>query len=194
MPVNGGEWQPMVTANGQQVAGALTPDGKSLIYQTTDGSIRGIMLYDFAAKRSSRLVWSDSFNRHSSALSPDGKWLAYCGLDTGRGEIYVEPFPPTGEKLQITSSGGLRPVWSRDGRELYYLDHDGMLFSVAMGNDAVPEPGKPVPLFATDFRGVADRTYFAPMPDGRFLVMKEVSPRIVGPLRMLINWTEVIDE
>ena len=194
MPVNGGPWRPLVTEEGQQAPGALTPDGKSLIYQTGIGSFRGIMLYDLAAKRSSRLVWSDAFNRHSPALSPDGRWLAYCGLDTGRGEIYVEPFPPTGEKMQITNSGGLRPVWSPDRRELYYLDHQGMLLAVPMGSGTTLQPGKPVPLFQTDFRNIGDRTYFTPMPDGRFLVMKEISPRVVGPLRMLINWTEVIEE
>ena len=194
MPVIGGQWRAVVTADGPQVPAALTPDGKYLIYQTGLTTTRGILLYDLAAKRSSRLAWSDSFARHSAALSADGRWLAYCGLDTGRGEIYVEPFPPTGEKLQITSSGGLRPVWSRDRRELYYVDHDGMLLAVSMGSGPTPEPGKPTPLFQTDFRNIGDRTYFTPMPDGRFLVMKEISPRIPGPVRMLLNWTEVIEE
>jgi Tol biopolymer transport system component len=193
--INGGEWRPVIAAEGQQVPGVLTPDGKHLLYSASRGSTRGLMLYSVADKRSVPFAWSESFWRHSSALSPDGKWVAYCGVDTGRGEIYVEPFPQTGEKMQITNSGGLRPVWSRDGRELYYLNHDGMLLAVPMAAAAGGlEPGKPVPLFQTDWRNVGDRTYLTPFPDGRFLVIKEVSKRVSGPLRMIVNWTEAIED
>ena len=67
----------------------------------------------------------------SSRFSTDGKWLAYQSNENGRYEIYVEPFPRTGARTQITDAGGERPVWSPDGREIIF-DRDATLYAVAV--------------------------------------------------------------
>ena len=59
-------------------------------------------------------------------LSPDGHWLAYASNESGRSEVLVQSFPEAGARTQISTSGGTEPVWSRDGRELFYLDGDAM--------------------------------------------------------------------
>ena len=60
-------------------------------------------------------------------LSPDGRWLAYTSNESGRSEVLVQSFPEPGGRTQISTSGGTEPVWSRDGRELFYLNGDAMM-------------------------------------------------------------------
>jgi len=59
--------------------------------------------------------------RSSPAFSPDGRWLAYCALDSGQIEVYVRPFPGPGPKWRVSKAGGHHPVWSRNGRQLFFL-------------------------------------------------------------------------
>jgi eukaryotic-like serine/threonine-protein kinase len=62
--------------------------------------------------------------RSAPAFSPDGRWLAYCSNESGQLEVYVVPFPGPGEKRRISSGSGEFPIWSRHGRELFFLDLD----------------------------------------------------------------------
>jgi Tol biopolymer transport system component len=63
---------------------------------------------------------SSPFSESSAAFSPDGRWLAYSSTESGRGEVYVRPFPGPGSKWQISTNSGSFPVWSRTRRELFY--------------------------------------------------------------------------
>ena len=66
-------------------------------------------------------------------VSPDGKWLAYHSNISGEFQVYVRPFPNVQDgRSQISTAGGTRAAWSRNGRELFYLDRDGLLTSVAI--------------------------------------------------------------
>jgi serine/threonine-protein kinase len=60
------------------------------------------------------------YNEHFPAFSPDGRWLAYSSDEVGRFEVYVRPFPGPGGKWQVSTSGGNRPTWSRNGKQLLY--------------------------------------------------------------------------
>ena len=192
MPLAGGDWKPIIVRPGQQVPAALTPDGRYLLYSSSEG-MRDVLVHDFQTGKSAPLAAS-RFIEHSAALTTDGKWVAYCSAETGRGEIYVQPFPQTGDKVQISNTGGLRPVWSPDGRELYYVNHEGMLYAVPISLGTTATPGKPVPLFMTDFRIPTDRTYYTPMSDGRILMLKEISKRINGPVRLVRNWAATLED
>jgi hypothetical protein len=65
-------------------------------------------------------------------FSPDGRWIAYASDKRGRWEVFVEPFPPSGTRSQVSNDGGSQPVWRRDGTELFFLAPDGKLVSVAV--------------------------------------------------------------
>jgi Tol biopolymer transport system component len=62
---------------------------------------------------------------YGPSLSPDGRWLAYVSEESGRPEIYAQPFPDGGERHQVSTDGGLKPVWSPDGGSIYYRSNDG---------------------------------------------------------------------
>ena len=105
-----------------------------------------------------------------SRFSSDGKWLAYQSNESGRYEIYVEPFPSTGARTQITDTGGERPVWSPDGREIFY-DRDAVIHVAAVGS-AGSGLGKPVALPIKGFVQSTGRRLWDLAPDGsRFLMM-----------------------
>jgi serine/threonine-protein kinase len=71
------------------------------------------------------------------ALSPDGKWLAYTSAESGRGEVFVRPFPDAqAAKWQVSTAGGGEPRWSHSGRELFYIAPDNTLVAV----DLIPGP------------------------------------------------------
>jgi len=69
--------------------------------------------------------------QHSSRFSPDGKWIAYTSIETGRFEVFVQPFPRTGAKFRVTQQGGGHALWSNDGKELLF-DNNRQLFAVSV--------------------------------------------------------------
>ena len=107
----------------------------------------------------------------SSRFSPDGKWIAYQSNETRRFEIYVEPFPRTGTRVRVTDNGGERPVWSPDGRELFY-DFEGTLYAAAVTTVPAFAARTPVALPITGFLQATGRRLWDVSPDGsRFLMM-----------------------
>ena len=66
-------------------------------------------------------------NERYPAVSPDGRWIAYESDESGRDEVYVRPFPGPGGKWQISNAGGSLPVWSRNGRELFFENLDNRI-------------------------------------------------------------------
>ena len=128
-------------------------------------------IYSLKDKKAAPLFDTAGVNQHSSMFSPDGKWIAYASTETGRFEVFVRPFPLTGEKFQVTRQGGGHPLWSRDGKQIFF-DHDGQLFAINVLNAGKFAASPPVALPVMGFvQGVARRQYDL-MPDGRrFLMM-----------------------
>jgi hypothetical protein len=127
-------------------------------------------------------------------LSPNGRWLAYASDETGDLQVYVQPFPPTGEKRTISPDGGSEPRWRRDGNELFYLASSNKLMSVAIPGGNAFEYGAPKPLFdvRVPLTGNPYRSNYAVTADGqRFLV----NTRIEGapaPINVILNWTALL--
>ena len=163
--------------------GALTPDDASARGGILAPWQRGFSFITFKAggdydvwrysvpdKTVTRLVEMPGSAQHSSRFSPDGRWLAYASNETGRFEGFVEPVPATGARVQLTREGGGHPLWSPDGRTLYF-DRAGRLFSVRFEPDPAAIPATPVPLPISGFiQGEARRQYDS-MPDGRQFLM-----------------------
>ena len=122
------------------------------------------------------LIATEGVQAHAE-VSPDGRWVAYQSNESGRFEVYVRPFPDVDDgKWQMSRDGGVTPVWSADGRELFFRAvGGGEMLVVAVNTEPVFGPGNPEALFAapylTDLLGRGRAWDVA--ADGRFLMIKE---------------------
>ena len=182
-------------------ASGVSPDGASVLVWQGGGQPTGtdISAVELDAGRAVKVVLQTPFTEKNAVVSPDGRWLAYDSNDSGEYQISVRPYPDVNAgRWQVSSNGGTRPHWSRNGRELFYLAPDGALMAVSVSTGGSWTAGTPVRLFAwTHHSGSASnagRTYDV-SPDGRrFLMIKDVeapdksgaSPTIV----VVENWGE----
>ena len=121
-------------------------------------------------------------------LSPNGKWLAYRSFETQRNEVYVMTFPNPGGKWQISTNGGSIPVWSRDGKELFYVSADNKMMAVEIRESGGRlEAGVPQALFAVRLGPANPR--FDVGKDGRFLIPLPVEQTAGVPMTVVVNWT-----
>jgi hypothetical protein len=109
-------------------------------------------------------------------LSPDGRWLAYSSDESGRREVYVRPFPDVNaSRVQVSQGGGITPVWSRDGRELFFVDGQRRMSAVFVTPGATLRVSAPVPLFPLDgYRLTPWQAMFEVTADGRFIMARQL--------------------
>ena len=126
-------------------------------------------------------------------FSPDGKWIAYTAPGGGRtaGDIFVQPFPGPGGRIQISNAGGSQPRWSRDGKRIFYIRPDKKLMEASF-DPRTGSVGAPRVLFQT--RIVASNFVlfqYDVAPDGRFLI-NSVPADSASPLTLLTGWTALL--
>ncbi len=150
-------------------------------------------------EREPQMLLQTSFDEHTGMLSPDDRWLAYVSNESGREEVYAIPFPGPGGKLQISTEGGTEPMWSRDGRELFYRNGAKMMaVDVSAGADSA---GKPTLLFEGryDLKDGPGASNYDVTPDGQGFVMirtPESSEEISGTTQvtLVLNWFEELKQ
>ena len=129
-----------------------------------------------AGEPRTEMIVQTAFNEGNADVSPDGHWLAYQSNDSGRLEVFVRPFPKTdGGHWQISTNAGNRPIWSRDGRELFYIDSpSNALMAVAIRTSPTFSAGNPAKLFAAQYyQNISGRTYDVSADGRRFLMIKD---------------------
>ncbi len=127
-------------------------------------------------------------------FSPDGHWLAYHATSEGAPQVYVVPFPATGERWQLSTRGGVQPRWRGDGRELFYLDPEGQMMSVPLPTGDPRQARPPEPLFRTTLEPSSANDQFTVAADGqRFIVRRPMGERGTdqAPVTVLVNWRGV---
>ena len=135
------------------------------------------------------------YYKSNARFSPDGRWLAYASDESGRFEIYVEPFPGRGDKIRISTTGGTQPLWRKDGKELFYLAPDGSLTAVAIKGTSALEPGIPTPLFRAPLIVNPVLPQYAVADNGqRFLFLVPVGASPPAPITVVLNWSRVIKQ
>ena len=124
-------------------------------------------------------------------FSPDARWVVYSSDESGKFEVYVQAFPATSGKWQVSIGGGAAPTWSKDGKEIFYLAPDKRLMTVDVKTiGASLEQGIPKPLFATDVdQYVLPNRYVASKDGKRFLVNNGVEATGTKPIAIVLNWT-----
>jgi Tol biopolymer transport system component len=178
-----------------------SPDGHVLAYvevsPTTGFDIWALEMGDPSASsgqgRKAQPFLRTRFNETSPRFSPDGRWLAYISDESGRFEIYVQPYPGPGGKWQISTEGGTEPVWNPNGKELFYRSGNKMM-AVDIATQASFVAGKPRMLFEGLYvpPPVPIQNYDV-SPDGqRFLMLKSTGSTEAAPtqINVVLNWFE----
>jgi serine/threonine protein kinase len=154
---------------------SFTPDGSALIFSLSGLPSRSdIFLLPLSGAREARELVATPDAEVLGKISPDGRWIAYTGQYEGGAQIYVQPFPGLAGRWQVSRRGGSSPLWSRDGKELFFIAGD-QLFATPVKKAAAFSPGDPLPLLRID-RPSASASEFSDIydvtPDGkRFIVL-----------------------
>jgi serine/threonine-protein kinase len=173
---------------------SITPDGKTLLLHWQDET-RQLDLRLLTLEPSPQvtpLLVDPSFHERDGRISPDGRWLAYATTESGASEIAVRPFPAVKEgKWVISSGGGQQPIWSRDGKELFYRTEDGTVMAVPIRpSSASFSYGLPVRLFSPrlTLHAVDMAPTYDVSPDGRRFMFMRAPELDIRSLTIVQNW------
>lgn len=170
--------------------GQWSPDGRWLLFAvTTPTTQRDIVVLGQERNAKPRSVVATRFDERTPAFSPDGRWIAYAADDSGQHEVYVQPFSGGGPRQQVSIGGGTEPVWSRDGRTLFFRQQNRML-AASTGLSGAFTTGRPEVLFAGSFEEWPSRAGYDVTPDGRFLLVERPDETPLTHLRVVLNWFE----
>jgi eukaryotic-like serine/threonine-protein kinase len=175
-----------------------TPDSKALIIETADPKTNNdIWRLDLEGQPTATPIIQTPFNEHNSRLSPDGHWLAYSSNESGRDEIYIQPYPQGGSRLTVTTSGGDQPVWARDGRTLFFRSNGGVC-AIDFVAGVQPKVSNVRVLFPDRFDNpqAGNHTGYDVFPDGRLLMLQSsTDPESTRTkIVMVFNWLEELKQ
>ena len=179
--------------NTVQTPGAWSPDGKTQVFSEINQAT-GLDIYMLRLDSDGKTqpLMASPANESNPKLSPDGGWLAYMSDESGRDETYVQPFPQTGRKWQVSTDGGRELVWSKNGAELFYTNGD-KLMAVDVTTQPTFSVGSPRLLFEGRFRhSTTGSAAYDVSPDGRrFLRVQPIEPDPPNnQINVVINWFE----
>ena len=186
----------------------FSPDGGTLLYAEYqfDGeqNMGALPLHD---REHTRMIFPAEYSVEWAILSPDGKWIAYDSIESGKPEVYVAPYPAMEPRERISTDGGLHPLWAPDGRELYYRTgaspEELEQRALAQKTRVMAVPIETKPGFkAGQPRMLFEGPYFesghdiAVTPDGKgFILIRETDSQ-TGPRRIeaVVNWSEELKQ
>lgn len=171
---------------------SFAPDGNTLVLRTqgTTANTRKLLISTLGSDSAPRPLVRTDYDNFGAVLSPNGKWLAYVSTESRQEEVYVRPFPSVDSaRWTISTKGGVEPLWSHSGRELFYRTSRGELMRVDVSTGASFQAGAPVTLF-TDLQLNTDnrhRMYDISVDDRRFLMVGGVqkNSQVIG---VVLNW------
>ena len=183
----------LTTSENTQFPGSWSPDGQVLAFTELDPtSGYDVWVLGLQGDRKPRPFLQTPSNEGGPMFSPDGRWLAYQSDESGREEMYVRPFPGLGGKVQISTEGGVQPVWARNGRELFYRNGDKMM-AVAIQTRPTFVAAKPKLLFEGHYEmGIYVLHNYDVSPDGQRFLMIKASEQEPAPtqLNVVLNWSD----
>ncbi len=188
MPVGSGKTERITDSVHPQKATSWRPDGKLLLYN--EGTARGemdIMQMEPGRPETARPLVSTPFNEIQGMFSPDGRWVAYTSNESGAYEVYLQAYPASGTKTQVSIDGGWGPAWNPKGGELFYQAPTAVM-AVRLIH-GVPA-GSPAPLFAHTSREWFNVDWDV-APDGQRFLVAERSPNT--QINIVSNWFEELN-
>jgi eukaryotic-like serine/threonine-protein kinase len=172
---------------------SFSPDGRFIAFFRTDPKTQRDIWIASVKDHTRTLFLGTSATEGAPRFSPDGKWIAYVSDESGRPEIYVQPYPRLGGKWQISTDGGIEPLWNPNGRELFYRSANKMM-AVQIATQPTFAAGRPTMLFAGDYLASpfpATGVTYDVTPDGRrFLMVKDAPKAEPTQINGVVNWFE----
>jgi eukaryotic-like serine/threonine-protein kinase len=164
----------------------VSPDGRWLAFSVGDPKTKSdLWLLSLSGDRKASPLIATPFSENNARFSPDGRWLAYDSDETGKNEVFVQPFPPTGEKWQVSTAGGLSPRWTSGGRELVYAEPPDKRKKVEIRSAPSFQVSVPKDLFVTARPQGSDMSR-----DGqRMLVNMPAAEVAPNPMTLVLNWS-----
>ena len=190
----------LVTCECPSHAAAWTPDGRTIVGVENHASY-DITLIDVGGNHRVTLLLHGTANENYPDISPDGRWIAYASDESGRAEVYVQPFPNLGLRHQISTNGGTAPAWSHNGRELFYTTTATLggqasvtkMMAVSVTTGGAFTAGSSRMLFEGRYGATAIvRPYDVSRDGQRFLMVKqkERAPIVAAQMILVHNWFE----
>jgi len=167
-------------------------DGRLALYSPEPNSLWSVPV---PGDGQPQLVVRSSGRVDQGRWSPDGRWVAFNGDETGRMEVFVVPFPPTGERWQVSTAGGVQPLWRGDGREVFYLEPNGDLMVVDVKPARTFAAGAPRVLLR---RAIENPSYmveeYGVTADGQRLLLRLPAPDNRPPeLKVVLDWPALLE-
>jgi Tol biopolymer transport system component len=171
-----------------------SPDGRFVLYGASSEKTAGdLWALPLSGDRKPFPIIEDPLGQGEPEFSPDGRWIAYRSLESGRREVYVRAFPPSGGKWQISTGGGQEPKWRRDGKELFYVAGTSIMAVEVRTDGAGFEFGAAKPLFEIRAMPFVPHSQYDVTADGqRFLVNTTIEENLTRPITVVLNWTATL--
>jgi eukaryotic-like serine/threonine-protein kinase len=185
-----GEEEQLTTGPNLRVPFSWSTDGQTMFFvEQNPGNSNDIWALPMTGDRTPRALVTSRFDERRPAISPDGRWLAYGTNEPGPPEIHVRPYPETARgQYQASAGGGTSPVWSIDGRAIFYRN-GGKYFRVNVTTSPDFKAAKPEELFTLS--GSDQQMNYDLAPDGkRFAVIKSGSDSGGAEYHVVVNWIE----
>ena len=169
-------------------------DGRWLVYRVgTAAGFRDIYARQLSGDTARVTVAAGQYDEYMPALSPDGRWIAYVSVESGREQVYVRPFPDTDRaRWQVSTAGGSGPAWSHTGRELFYVDRADSLIAVGVVGTADFQASSRRVLFSTrQFVFLPfHRSYEVGLDNQSFLMLRRRTglSAAANRLSVVLNW------
>ena len=184
-----GESLRVVDRDGRQSDPSWSSDGTLLVY-TDSGASTGDDVWVLPRAEAPRPVVVTSANEGAPALAPNGKWIAYQSDASGRAEIYVQPFSGPGARQLISTNGGREPVWSRDGRELFYRENSAVMAVAVATGDSFRAGASKLLFDGPYLNDLTGHASYDVSPDGpRFLMIRNQEGGLTE-LRVVLNFPQ----
>ena len=170
---------------------AVAPDGRQVVYTLTEQDTgQNLYVRSIDGREPPRPIRATRSEERHGSFSPDGRWIAYQSDETGRPEVYVEPFPGPGERVQITADGGISPTWARNG-EIFYR-HDDEFRTVATRPGGRFQFDAPRTLFTYPIVSAASedsRTFDVTRDGSRILAVMVPEENVPRQIEVVTDWT-----
>jgi Tol biopolymer transport system component len=184
----------LTTSETTHISSSLSPDGQWLVFHEASSAVQRNIWVLGLSDRKAQPFLGTPFNEGDARFSPDGRWLAYVSNESGRPEIYVQPYPGPGRKWQISTEGGTEPAWNRNGRELFYRSGNKMM-AVETTTQPSFTAGRTRALFEGEFLATSYpqlATNYDVSADGQRFLMVKQGEQVPSQINVVQNWQSAL--